>query len=94
MPVASVSDASAVVIIADLMAAVDQVGWARFISAATPLRCGAAMDVPESDAKLGPRADRGTAARMSTTGPTMSGFSTPPLLRLGPREENAGMVAE
>jgi hypothetical protein len=49
-----VSDVSAVVIIADLMAAGDQVGCALLTSAATPLRCGADMDVPERDAKLGP----------------------------------------
>jgi hypothetical protein len=76
------------------MAAGDQVGCALFICAATPARCGADMDVPERGAKLGPRRERGTAARMSMPGPTMSGFSTPPLLRLGPQEENTATLVE
>jgi hypothetical protein len=38
---------SDVVKMADLMAAGDQVGCMLLISAATPLTCGVAMDVPD-----------------------------------------------
>ena len=45
---------SAVVTIADLIAAGDQPGCLLLISAATPARCGADMDLPESKLKVGP----------------------------------------
>ena len=92
---------SAVVTMADLIAAGDQSGCLLLISAATPLRCGVDMDVPEMMLKVGPTpmsADDegptwdGHAARILTPGPVMSGFKMPGLCRLGPREENEVMA--
>jgi hypothetical protein len=76
--------------IADLMAAGDQSGCELLIRAATPLTCGDAMDVPDWISK-GPGAlikFFGHAARMFSPGASMSGFSTPGEMELGPREEN------
>ncbi|KAF4369546.1 hypothetical protein F8388_019415 [Cannabis sativa] len=75
---------SAVVIIADLMAAGDQ--------AAIPLRCGHDIDVPDIMLKaefgfVSLSRRNGQAARMLTPGPMMSGFKIPGLARLGPLDE-------
>jgi len=91
---------SAVVTIADLIAAGDQDGCLLLISAATPARCGADMDVPDSKLKVGPGfADEdagstwnGHAASTLTPGPVMSGFKMPGLRWLGPREEKEVMA--
>ncbi|KAH0456454.1 hypothetical protein IEQ34_014361 [Dendrobium chrysotoxum] len=81
--------------IADLIAAGDHSGLSFFNMAAIPDTCGVAMEVPLAKLKveaelpcfLGPTSV-GHAARMLTPGATTSGFSIPPLLRLGPLEEN------
>ncbi|WVZ85304.1 LOW QUALITY PROTEIN: hypothetical protein U9M48_032249 [Paspalum notatum var. saurae] len=92
---------SAVVMIADLIAAGDQSGCLLLISAATPLRCGVDMDVPEAKKKVGSELmgddDRGPtwnghAASTLTPGPVTSGFRTPGLCTLGPREENQAIA--
>ncbi|CAA7406341.1 unnamed protein product [Spirodela intermedia] len=69
-----------VVIIADLIAAGDQRGWAALIRAATPETCGAAMER--------------VAPRMLTPGARMSGFTTPPFTVLGPLEEKCATAGE
>nr|GMD75073.1 hypothetical protein ACMD2_15541 [Ipomoea batatas] len=88
---------SAVVIIADLIMAGDQSGWELFSSAATPLRCGQDIEVPEImlkvDFELGLLSTEvGHGARMLTPGPIMSGFRIPELSLLGPLEENAATI--
>nr|CAB3487908.1 unnamed protein product [Digitaria exilis] len=93
---------TAVVISADLIAAGDHVGCACLISAAIPLRCGAAMDVPDLMSNLGTSAlganstssIDGTPARTFTPGPMMSGFKIPRLRLLGPREEKGATIGD
>jgi hypothetical protein len=76
------------VVIADLIAAGDQPGCLLLISAATPARCGADTDVPDSKLKVGPGSTDedggpttwvGQAASTLTPGPVMSGFKMPGL---------------
>jgi hypothetical protein len=75
----------------------DQVN--RIIFPAPAVRCAGMESIEAKDLNSASivvaltEEQRGTAARMSTPGPTMSGFSTPPLLRLGPLDENAGTAA-
>ncbi|GJM97719.1 hypothetical protein PR202_ga14668 [Eleusine coracana subsp. coracana] len=83
----------AVVMIADLMAAGDQSGCTLLIIAAMPLRCGAAIDVPDMELNMpcsstfvGPTLN-GQAAMMFTPGPMISGLRIPGLAVLGPRDE-------
>ena len=60
--------------------------------AATPLRCGHDIDVPDIMLKVDFESvslfrGNGQAARMFTPGPMMSGFKIPGLGKLGPLEE-------
>ncbi|KAG5588892.1 hypothetical protein H5410_039406 [Solanum commersonii] len=84
----------AVVMIADLIAAGDQVGCVLFSNAATPLRCGQDIEVPDIMLKVDfvfvlLSMEVGQAARMLRPGPIISGFKIPGLAILGPLEENA-----
>ncbi|KAH0458128.1 hypothetical protein IEQ34_013443 [Dendrobium chrysotoxum] len=83
------SNMYAVVIIADLIAAGDQLGYLFLKSATTPDTCGVAMDVPLRKLNLDPVGPTGFghAARMLTPGAITSGFMIPPLVKLGPRDE-------
>jgi hypothetical protein len=83
--------------IADLMAAGDQSGWALFSRAAMPLRCGQDIEVPEIMLNVDFvsvlfSTETGHAARMLTPGPIISGFNMPGLAKLGPLEENEATV--
>ncbi|TVU48605.1 hypothetical protein EJB05_08246, partial [Eragrostis curvula] len=81
--------------IADLIAAGDQVGCMLLTMAAIPLRCGVDIDVPDSMKKerLASSANCGCsslgaqAARMFMPGPVMSGLRIPGLALFGPRDE-------
>jgi hypothetical protein len=90
----------AVVMMADLIAAGDQLGWAFLINAATPLRCGVAMDVPDMKSNnngflvVASRNEDGTAPSMLEPGPMMSGFNIPGNEMLGPLEENEASEGE
>ena len=94
-PVWSVT--SAVVIIADLIAAGVHVGLAEWMRAAIPLMWGQAIEVPDMTVKFtllessgrpeGPRF-WGQAAMMFTPGAMISGLSMVGLVKLGPLEEN------
>lgn len=80
--------------IADLIAAGDHSGCALLSSAATPLRCGHDMEVPEIILNVDFvlvlfSTETGQAARIFTPGPKISGFRIPRLAMLGPLEENA-----
>ncbi|BAS84813.1 Os03g0430575 [Oryza sativa Japonica Group] len=93
------STASDVVRMADLMAAGNQSGWRLLTSAATPLACGVAMDVPDMTLKSPPPPPPppcwrcgGHAARMLSPGARTSGLSTPGATLLGPRDEKEATV--
>lgn len=79
-----------------MMAAADQSGWELLTSAAMPLTCGVDVDVPDIILN-GPEPNMvrgGHAARMLSPGANISGFSTPGLKLLGPRDENAATVGD
>ena len=79
MPVNVSRTSVAVVISADLIAIGDQSGWSCLNSAAMPAMCGADIDVPLNRSNSRPRCPGGaTAARTSTPGAPMSGFSRSP----------------
>src|SRR5262245_41111248 len=79
----------AVVIIADLTSIGDQSGCLAISSAAMPVMCGVAIEVPDSLSHRLPAWFAGeTAATMSTPGAMMSGLPrSPPLKSDGPRDE-------
>ncbi|KAF3787876.1 hypothetical protein EJ110_NYTH09629 [Nymphaea thermarum] len=88
---------------ADLMAAGLQSGCAPFSSAASPLTCGHAMEVPETMLKSTRRASLASSvgplacvhpARMLTPGAITSGFSITGTTGLGPRDENAATTGD
>jgi hypothetical protein len=93
----------AVVISADRIATGLHSGCAARSSAARPLTCGHAMDVPEmmlnptrrvsSGIGVGPT-DPDHAARMFTPGAMMSGFRMPDVTVLGPRDEKAATTGD
>src|ERR1051325_10928043 len=85
------SSGLAVVIIADLTSIGDQSGCLAISSAAMPVMCGVAIEVPDSLSHRLPAWFSGeTAATMSTPGAMMSGLPrSPPLKSDGPRDENA-----
>nr|GMD22534.1 hypothetical protein Iba_chr08aCG11710 [Ipomoea batatas] len=83
---------SAVVMIADFIAAGDQSGCALLSKAATPDRCGHDIEVPEIMLNVDFvsvlfSTETGQAAMILTPGPTMSGFRIPGLALPGPRDE-------
>ncbi|OAY74489.1 hypothetical protein ACMD2_15541 [Ananas comosus] len=95
------STKSEVVMIADLIAAGDQCGCTLFISAATPLRCGVDIEVPETMLKARSvetaivdlvSAGAAHAAKMFIPGPVTSGFIIPGLAFPGPLEEKNATV--
>src|SRR5436190_14146817 len=66
----------------------DQSGCACLIRSDRPAMCGDDIDVPLSKSQFRPLWFGGaTAARTSTPGAEMSGFSWSPVARLGPRDE-------
>ena len=90
---------SAVVMIADFIAAGDQFGCELLSNAAIPLRWGADMDVPEIMLKVEFESGndptwRGHPARTFTPGPMMSGFRIPGLGRLGPLDEKDATIGD
>src|SRR5947208_10764639 len=85
------STCPAVVMMADLTAIGDQVGFLLRIRAAMPAMCGVAIEVPDSVSHRLPLWLPGaTPAITSTPGAIASGLSRSPLLLTdGPRDENA-----
>src|SRR3954452_17920331 len=81
----------AVVISADLTSIGDQSGCLAISSAAMPVMCGVAIEVPDSLSHRLPEWFAGeTAATMSTPGAMMSGLPrSPPLKSDGPRDEKS-----
>src|SRR4051794_16034808 len=78
---------------ADLIMSGVQSGCFCLISRDSPAMCGEDIDVPLSRSHRRPPWPAGeTAARTSTPGAAMSGFSWSPVARLGPRDEKPAML--
>src|SRR4029078_10309704 len=84
------SSALSVVVLAYLTSIGDESGCLAISSAAMPVMCGVAIEVPDSLSHRLPAWFSGeTAATMSTPGAMMSGLPrSPPLKSDGPRDEN------